>query len=133
MPGLNARGLEGLDLRSLKPDGKPWNFARPKGRAGALRLLRGQKPRWVIAASPCTSFSVPNRNLTFRRMSEQEVKATMPPVSFPFWRGPDDYDNPKPKPPSNKKSGKGDQLGNDGQGEGDASAKDPVDGDAPTN
>ena len=45
LPQLNVVGLEVLDLRSLRPDGQPWDFSRPKDRAWALRLLREQRPR----------------------------------------------------------------------------------------
>lgn len=63
LPQLNGVGLEVLDLRSLKPGGQRWDVSRPKDRAWALRLLRGQSPRWVFGAPPCTSFSVLNQNL----------------------------------------------------------------------
>ena len=70
---LNVEGLEVLDLRSTRPDGENWDFSRASDRAWALRLLRQQKPMWVIASPPCTAFSVINRNLNFVRMSPEEV------------------------------------------------------------
>ena len=73
VPHLNVRGLQVLDLRTLRPDGEYWDFTRPKDRAWALRLLREQKPRWVIAAPPCTAFSVLNRNLNFAKMTQAQV------------------------------------------------------------
>ena len=73
-PSLNVAGLEVLDLRTLRPDGRPWDFTKPKDRAWALRLLREQKPRWVVAAPPCTAFSVLNVNLNYGRMPAEEVK-----------------------------------------------------------
>ena len=62
-----------MDLRTLRPDGVPWDFTRAKDRAWALRMVREQKPRWIIAAPPCTSFSVLNWNLNYPRMSKEEV------------------------------------------------------------
>ena len=72
-PGLNVGGLEVLDLRTLKPDGTPWEFTLPKGKAWALRLVREQQPRWIIPAPPCTTCSILNWNLNYRRMPQHEV------------------------------------------------------------
>ena len=55
-PGLNVRGLEVLDLRTLRPDGQAWDFTRAKGRAWALKLIRKHKPMWVIAAPHAPRF-----------------------------------------------------------------------------
>ena len=55
MPGLNVHGLEVLDLRSFKPDGTPWDFTRSADRSLALKMVREQRPKWIIAAPPCTA------------------------------------------------------------------------------
>ena len=49
--------MDALDLRTLKPDGSPWNFSDPADRKYALQLVRDRKPRWVIGSPPCTMFS----------------------------------------------------------------------------
>ena len=54
-PDLNVRGLEVMDLRTLRPDGQPWDFTRSRDRQWALRMIREQKPRWIIGAPPCTT------------------------------------------------------------------------------
>ena len=71
---MSVVGLEVLDLRTFKPDGTPWDFTRPKDRALALKLLHEKQPKWVIAAPPCTSFSILNANLNYPRMTTQDVE-----------------------------------------------------------
>ena len=73
-PSLNVRGLEVLDLRTLRPDGQPWDFSRPKDRAWATRLVHQQRPRWIIASPPCTAVSVRNWNLNYGRMNKEDVE-----------------------------------------------------------
>ena len=72
-PALNVCGLEIMGLRTLRPDGQVWDFSRAKDRAWALRLIREQKPRWSIAAPPCTAVSILNWNLNYGRMSKADV------------------------------------------------------------
>ena len=71
---LNVEGLEVLDLRTARPDGECWDFTRKEDIAWAMRLLREQQPMWVIAAPPCTAFSILNQNWIFPKMAEADVR-----------------------------------------------------------
>ena len=71
---LHVQGLEVLDLRTTRQDGECWDFTRKADRQWALRLLRELQPMWVIAAPPCTAFSVLNHNLNYPKLPEQEVR-----------------------------------------------------------
>jgi site-specific DNA-cytosine methylase len=55
---LNLDGLNAFDLRTLKPDGTPWNFCRRKDREEARKYIRQHKPDWIIGSPPCTSLSL---------------------------------------------------------------------------
>ena len=55
---LNIKGLDALDLRTVKANGEPWNFCKKKDRQEARRLIDRKNPLWIIGAPPCTSFSI---------------------------------------------------------------------------
>ena len=71
---LNLKGLGALDLRTLKPDGTPWNFCRKKDRIEARHLIKRKKPEWVIGSPPCISFSLWNKALNYSKMDPKEVE-----------------------------------------------------------
>ena len=54
---LNIAGLDALDLRTLRPDGDPWEFTIRAHRRLAVRLVRERKPTWLIGSPPCSPFS----------------------------------------------------------------------------
>ena len=49
---LNVKGLDAMDLRTLKPDGSPWNFNRRADRTLAVQLIRGRRPTWLFGTPP---------------------------------------------------------------------------------
>ena len=53
------------------------DFRRKRDRAWALRLLREQRPTWVISAPPCTAFTVLNQNVNYPKMAPQEMERRM--------------------------------------------------------
>ena len=71
---LNLKGLNAFDLRTLKPDGTPWNFCRRRDREEARAYIREHKPDWVIGSPPCTSFCLWNRAFNFKRMDPEVVR-----------------------------------------------------------
>ena len=75
--GFNVEGLQVMDLRTLRPDGEPWDFTRAKDRRWAMRLVREQKPLWIIAAPPCSSFTHLNAVINYPRMDPAEVSRRM--------------------------------------------------------
>ena len=66
-----------MDLRTLKPNGEPWDFSRAADRALAMKMVREKRPQWIIAAPPCTPFSVLNFNMNYPRMTAEEVQAKL--------------------------------------------------------
>ena len=62
---LNVQGLEVLDLRTVRPDGKHWDFTRKHDRGWCMKLVREHQPRWIVAAPPCTAVLRPELCLEF--------------------------------------------------------------------
>lgn len=71
---FNVAGLDALDLRSLKPNGEPWDFMTRADRREAQRLLRERKPAWVTGAPPCTAFSIWNYAKNSTKMNPDVVR-----------------------------------------------------------
>ena len=71
---LNVEGLRSFDIRSLKPDGTPWDFCRRSDRKLARRLIAEADPDWVIGAPPCTAFSIWNHGINFKKMTPDAVR-----------------------------------------------------------
>ena len=55
---LNIEGLDALDLRTMKPNGEPWNFTNRSDRKRARELIDKLDPEWIIGAPPCTPWSI---------------------------------------------------------------------------
>ena len=49
---LHIQGLHALDIRTLKPDGQPWDFNRAADRREARALIEEAKPDWLIGSPP---------------------------------------------------------------------------------
>lgn len=71
---LNVKGLDALDLRTVKANRKSWNFCKRKDRQEARKLIERKKHLWVIGAPPCTSFSTWNHCINHQRMDPQKVR-----------------------------------------------------------
>ena len=71
---LHCHGLRALDLRTLKPNGEPWDFRKAGDRAEAERLPEEEDPDWVIGSPPCTGWCILNWNLNFQKLSPGHVK-----------------------------------------------------------
>ena len=71
---LNVEGLHSFDLRSLKPDGHPWDFTKRTDRKLAREMIRESDPDWVIGAPPCTAFSIWNHGMNYKKMDQAEVQ-----------------------------------------------------------
>ena len=54
---LGVKGIGAFDMRTLKPDGLPWDFSRRADRALAREFIAMEKPTWVIGSPPCGPFS----------------------------------------------------------------------------
>ena len=74
---LNCDGLCALDLRSLKPNGMPWDVRRAEDRAEAGRLQDEEDPDWVIGSPPCTGWCILNWNLNFQKLTADHVANIM--------------------------------------------------------
>ena len=70
---LNIQGLAALDLRTLKPNGDPWDFNKRADRNEARELINQLQPTWVIGSPPCTAFSIWNRNMNYPKMDRDRV------------------------------------------------------------
>lgn len=70
---LNIRGMDALDLKTLKPGGQPWDFTKPADRRLALWRVQVRKPTSVIGAPPCTAFPS-SRGINFAKMSKARVR-----------------------------------------------------------
>ena len=70
---LNISGLDALDLRTLKPDGSPWDLRRPEDRAEAERLQDGLNPDWLIGSPPCVGDYQFNWSKNFHNMDPARV------------------------------------------------------------
>ena len=75
---LNLVGLNALDLRTVKPDGSPWDFIRRADRHLARDMVDQQKPDWIIGSPPCTVFSLWNVAMNYPKAKDQDaVKRTI--------------------------------------------------------
>ena len=74
---LNLRGLNAFDLRTCKPDGAPWNFNVKEDRHLARRFIKENDPEWIIGSPPCTAFGIWNRQINYRKMDADKVKAAV--------------------------------------------------------
>ena len=72
---LNIEGLDALDIRTLKPNGQPWDFNKRSDRNEARRLIDEKQPQWLIGSPPCTPFSIWNYAMSFKKMSKEKVRA----------------------------------------------------------
>ena len=70
---LNIEGLQAFDLRSGRADGRSWDFTQKADRMEALHIVRVRKPTWLIGSPPCTSFSIMNEGLNYRKMDPVKV------------------------------------------------------------
>ena len=71
---LNVAGLHSFDIRTTRPDGKPWDFTIKSHRQEARRIIRRTNPDWVLGAPPCTSFSIWNTGMNYPKMDPQKVR-----------------------------------------------------------
>ena len=71
---LNLKGLRALDLRALKPDGRPWDFTVRADRRLARELLDQDDPDWLIGSPPCTAFSLWNYAINCPKMDPEKVR-----------------------------------------------------------
>ena len=70
---LNIQGLAALDIRTLKPNGEPWDFNKRADRNEARNLIDKLEPTWLIGSPPCTAFSIWNRNMNYPKMDRDRV------------------------------------------------------------
>ena len=70
---LNITGLGALDLRTLKPKGKPWDVTNKSDRRLARRTQDEDCPDWIIGSPPCTDMCTLNVGTNFSRMHPDEV------------------------------------------------------------
>ena len=71
---LNLKGLNAFDLRTVKPDGTPWNFNSRSDRKLAKEMIDSANPDWLIGSPPCTAICIWNRQLNYKRMDPEKVK-----------------------------------------------------------
>ena len=71
---LNCNGLSALDLRTLKPDGTPWDFSRKADRDLAEQLLDSEDPDWIVGSPPCTAFCSWNVRMNYPKMGPDRVR-----------------------------------------------------------
>ena len=71
---LDCEGLNALDLRTLKPNERPWDLPNLEGRNEAERLQDEQKQEFVIGSPPCPEYSQLNWGLNFPKMTTEEVE-----------------------------------------------------------
>ena len=70
---LDVKGLNALDLTTLKPNGEAWDFNKKADRQLAVKMIDSDCPYWLILAPPCTSFCKLNRNINYRKMEKAKV------------------------------------------------------------
>ena len=70
-------GLRALDLRTLKPDGQPWNFPKRADRRLASQLIDKDEPDWLIGSPPCTAFSIWSYAMNCPKMDKEKVDETI--------------------------------------------------------
>ena len=74
---LNVKGLGAFDLRTLKPDGTPWDFSRRADRKMAMEHIDTQHPDFVVGSPPCTVFCVWNQHMNYPKMDPDRVAKLM--------------------------------------------------------
>ena len=74
---LNVQGLGALDLRTSKPDGSNWDFAKRSDRKEARDMVRRLEPDFIIGSPPCTAFCAWNHHMNFRKMDPARVQAML--------------------------------------------------------
>ena len=62
-----------MDLRTLKPDGTPWNFDLREDRRLAREMVDMEEPTWVIGSPPCTAFRLWNTAMNYPKAIDQEA------------------------------------------------------------
>ena len=72
---FNIQGLDAFDLRTLKPNGQPWNFLQKDDRRLAKRIIDEKNPDWILGAPPCTPFSIWNYAMNYPKMDPAKVQA----------------------------------------------------------
>ena len=60
---LNIKGLGAFDLRTCRPDGKPWDFTKRSHRKLAYRTVKDTNPDWLVGSPPCTPFCTWNTGI----------------------------------------------------------------------
>ena len=70
---LNIVGLRDLDLRTLKPDGQPWDVSVRSHRRLASELIDQDQPDWLIGSPPYTPFSICNYAMNYQKMDQEKV------------------------------------------------------------
>lgn len=64
-----------MDLKTLKPNGQAWGFDRHEDRVLAGKMVREQRPTWIISSPPCTVFSSWNHdNNVFLDTEQREAR-----------------------------------------------------------
>ena len=71
---LNIRGLGALDIRTLKPNGEPWDFNKRADRKEVKELINRTNPDWVIGSPPCTPFSIWNHGINYKKMTARRLR-----------------------------------------------------------
>ena len=71
---LNLKRLNAFDLRSLKPDGTPWNFNDNADRHLAQKMIDEDDPDWIVGSPPCTAFSIWYRLVNYRKMDPEKSR-----------------------------------------------------------
>ena len=74
---LNCEGLRAFDLRTIKPDGCPWNLDKHEDRKLARQMIADDDPEWIVGSPPCTAFSVWKRQMNDRKMPVDKVRAAI--------------------------------------------------------
>ena len=70
----NIEGLAALDLRTVKPNGEPWNVNRKSDRDLAEHMQDEQRPDFIIGSPPCGPFCKFNCAVNFHRMGEKTIQ-----------------------------------------------------------
>ena len=55
---LNIKGLDAMDLRTTKPNGKPWKLGKREYGRFAREMIEKQDPDWILGAPPYTAFAI---------------------------------------------------------------------------
>ena len=74
---LNLRGLNAFDLRTLKPDGTPWNFNDRADRRLTQKMIDEDDADWIVGSPPCTACRIWSRQMNYRKMDPEKVKVAI--------------------------------------------------------